>query len=150
MGTVLPKEEIEGASVNTIDEIQFLNGHTDIARYLIQIDSLRIASGSDDGKVIIWNLFNGEKLYTLKGHSSPITCMLILSVQESSTKVKEKKLLVTGSRDKTVRIWDIYRGVCLNTLTSHQGSVTCLVNMSLSSFCSAGNDRYVHFFNIVQ
>jgi WD40 repeat protein len=32
--------------------------------------------------------------------------------------------VVSCSRDKTVRVWDVSRGECINILTGHNGSVS--------------------------
>lgn len=34
--------------------------------------------------------------------------------------------IITGSRDRTIKIWDLNRYQCIYTLEGHQGSVLCL------------------------
>ncbi|CAN0297491.1 unnamed protein product, partial [Ectocarpus fasciculatus] len=34
--------------------------------------------------------------------------------------------VVTGSMDKTVRVWDVQTGDCVRLLAGHSGSVTCV------------------------
>lgn len=34
--------------------------------------------------------------------------------------------VVSGSRDKTLRVWDIIEGECLNTLVGHNAAVRCV------------------------
>jgi WD40 repeat protein len=36
--------------------------------------------------------------------------------------------VVSCSSDKTVRVWDVSRGECINTLTGHDGSVSLHVD----------------------
>jgi WD40 repeat protein len=52
---------------------------------------------------------------TLSGHSSVITCMQVLD-----------SILVTGSADKTLRVWDLTTGTCLRVLEGHERSVNAL------------------------
>jgi len=40
--------------------------------------------------------------------------------------MSNSKTAISGSRDTTLRIWDIEKGVCLNILVGHQASVRCL------------------------
>ena len=35
--------------------------------------------------------------------------------------------IVSGSRDGTLRVWDLTRGVCVHTLVGHSASVRCVV-----------------------
>jgi WD40 repeat protein len=37
-------------------------------------------------------------------------------------------MVVSCSNDKTVRMWDVSRGECINTLTGHDGPVSLHVN----------------------
>ncbi|CZT51112.1 related to archipelago beta form (F-box-WD40 repeat protein) [Rhynchosporium secalis] len=57
-----------------------------------------------------------ESLHTLRGHTSTVRC---LKMSDSST-------AISGSRDTTLRIWDIKTGLCKNVLVGHQASVRCL------------------------
>eukprot|EP01118_Nematostelium_gracile_P001959 TRINITY_DN12026_c0_g1_i1.p1 TRINITY_DN12026_c0_g1~~TRINITY_DN12026_c0_g1_i1.p1 ORF type:complete len:176 (+),score=33.81 TRINITY_DN12026_c0_g1_i1:117-644(+) len=116
---------------NPINEVQILEGHTDIVRYLVRIDENRICSGSDDGTLRIWNRTTGIEEGVLEGHTLPITCILLL----------QSNRIVSGSADKTIRIWDVKEKICLKVLKSHEGSVKCIVSLGLGKFCSGSNDR---------
>lgn len=61
-------------------------------------------------------IVNRESLHTLRGHTSTVRC---LKMSDSST-------AISGSRDTTLRIWDIKTGLCKNVLVGHQASVRCL------------------------
>lgn len=56
-------------------------------------------------------------IYRLSGHTSTIRCIRVLD---------NRPLAVSGSRDGTVRVWDIQRGRCVRVLRGHEQSVRTL------------------------
>lgn len=52
---------------------------------------------------------------TLKGHQNKI-----FALQAVGNKI------VTGSQDRTVKLWDVDAGRCLNTLSGHKDGVRCV------------------------
>ncbi|KAI6248412.1 putative U3 small nucleolar RNA-associated protein 13 [Erysiphe necator] len=62
------------------------------------LKGLRIASGSQDGKVRIWDLYSRNCASLLDSHVSDVTCLDFSP---------EKNILLTGSRDKTIMWWDV-------------------------------------------
>lgn len=56
-------------------------------------------------------------IYVLSGHQSTIRCLKALH---------GRPIAVTGSRDRTVRVWDIQRGKMLRVLEGHDQSVRCI------------------------
>ncbi len=61
--------------------------------------SERLASGSDDNTVRIWNITNGKELICFAKHQSKINSV--------AWNPSNSDRLASGSDDKTVRIWDI-------------------------------------------
>lgn len=56
-------------------------------------------------------------MYSMRGHTSTVRCVKM---------VDGRPICVTGSRDMTVRVWDLENGRALRTLTGHSQSVRCL------------------------
>ena len=77
-------------------------------------DSWRVASGSRDTTIRIWNAVSGAKLAALREHESQVT-----SVSCSS----DGQRIVSGSRDTTVRVWDAVSGAGLAVLRGHESLV---------------------------
>jgi WD40 repeat protein len=71
-------------------------------------DSARLASGSRDSTVKIWDASSGECLQTLEGHRDSVR-----SVAFSHDSAR----LASASGDGTVKIWDASSGECLQTLS---------------------------------
>ena len=100
----------------------------------ISPDGRSLYGGTDAGYVLRWRLRfgKGEKVGVMRGHLGMVTCLRLLPRQDI---VKVAPLLVvTGSADATVRLWDPrereggvgiqVEGTCLQTLEGHGGTVT--------------------------
>ena len=77
-------------------------------------DGKRIASGSADQTVQVWEAQSGRPLLTYKGHSS-----FVLSVAWSP----DGKRIASGSDDQTVQVWEAQSGLPLLTYNRHRGTV---------------------------
>ena len=144
--------------------------------YPKEIDQIdQIVSASDDKSIIFWNadgspnhIHKGEKpyfrllelrsgniaaaawedleiidrkegnvLHTLRGHKRVINCIEELSSGE----------LVTGSRDSTIRIWDLKNNISLRVLKQHTNWVLCVKEHSNGQLLSGSNDHSVCVWN---
>ena len=56
-------------------------------------------------------------IYVLHGHTSTIRSLRVLH---------NRPIAVSGSRDSTLRVWDVQHGKCLRILAGHHESVRCL------------------------
>ncbi|KAL9566564.1 hypothetical protein ACKAV7_009479 [Fusarium commune] len=66
-------------------------------------DSKRVASGSDDETIRIWDAETGECEQELKGHSGIVTSVVFSH---------DSKKVASASRDEIIRIWDAETGEC--------------------------------------
>ncbi|MGH7495062.1 MAG: WD40 repeat domain-containing protein, partial [bacterium] len=89
-------------------------------------DGEKLASGSYDQSVRLWEVKSGKLLRSLKGHQNTVW-----SVQFSPDGEK----LASGSSDNSVRLWEVKSGKCLQVLEGHLGPVYTI--------CLAPNRKYL-------
>ncbi|CAG8630476.1 11436_t:CDS:2, partial [Funneliformis caledonium] len=78
-----------------------------------------LASGGWDKSIIIYDISNDHAIkYRLNGHLAGII---------SLTMNPNESILYSGSVDKTIRIWNIHTGDCLQKLYGHDGTVGTLM-----------------------
>lgn len=99
-----------------------LNGHSgspirSIA-YDKNNDGTRLASGSSDGSVVLWDIVEETGLFRLLGHRGGITDIHFVQLADG-----ELDLLVTTSLDGFVKVWDLKGQCCIQTIPSHRGEV---------------------------
>jgi len=113
--------------------VMTLSGHNGSVTCL-QYDDQKLISGSDDGSLFLWKLGGESKkdedpyrlvqqhhrqvrkiqrLNAFQGHGGPVWC---LAFQDNT--------LVSGSYDKTVKVWSIRTGACRSTLRGHDDWVS--------------------------
>lgn len=63
----------------------------------------------------VW--WNSLTLYVLRGHTSTVRCLKV---------IHNRPIAISGSRDGTLRVWDVQRGRMLRVLSGHAGSVRSL------------------------
>lgn len=63
----------------------------------------------------MWSTSTCEFVRTLNGHKRGIACLQY-----------RDRLVVSGSSDNTIRLWDIECGACLRVLEGHEELVRCI------------------------
>jgi WD40 repeat protein/serine/threonine protein kinase/Flp pilus assembly protein TadD len=96
-------------------ELLTLRGHTaGIARVIFSKDGTRVATGSLDGTVRVWDAVNGREVAAIPAHHGDV-----MSVAFSPD---ERRIASAGS-DRTVKVWDVQTRQLLLTLEGHQSDV---------------------------
>lgn len=92
-----------------------------------------------DNFINIWSQ-NPKLVYTLTGHTGKVTTMGIS---------KDSKKLVSGSEDKTIKIWNLQTGHLIKTLEGHVGKINCLaISPDNQIIVSASNDKTVKIWDL--
>jgi WD40 repeat protein len=107
--------------------VRLLEGHTDLmGAVALSRNNRRIASGSNDHTIRIWDADSGKLLRTIEGHDGEVTSLAWSF---------DGKRLLSGSKDGTARLWDTESGKELRKLEGH--------NSWVWSVALAGNTDYV-------
>jgi len=77
---------------------------------------------------------------TFTGHQEGVLCVSVAQ--------KESGLLITGSADSTLKVWDITSTRCLGTLEDHSGWVTACETTSDSKLISGSYDKTLKLWDI--
>ncbi len=80
----------------------------------ISPDGKTLLSASNDNTGRLWDLFGGQELHTLMGHTDRLV---------TADFSPDGRLAATGSDDGTARLWDTASGEELFALTGHEGTV---------------------------
>jgi WD40 repeat protein len=98
--------------------IKAFKGHRDWVHCTEQIEDFsKIITCCSGGLIKIWSTESGECLKTLTEHTNRVEGLIVSN---------DKKYLISGSSDKTIRVWNIENDFeCVQTL-QQEGSVTSL------------------------
>ena len=95
-----------------------------------------IFTGGKDAHVRLWNFNTGEMLKSIPAHNYVIYELIALN---------HGKTLVSASRDKTIKIWNLDSLSFLQKLdrkvAGHKHSVNCLTKLDESTFASGSDDK---------
>jgi len=102
--------------------------HTRKVTCLLFAEDLLI-SGSDGGTIHCYNIGTFARERKLKGHKMAVTCL----VWDSDSR------LLSGSKDRTIKVWNIHQEIPLMTLEGHVDFVLSLVVTSKTQLIISGS-----------
>eukprot|EP00967_Tisochrysis_lutea_P015826 scaffold17830_cov32-Tisochrysis_lutea.AAC.1 len=83
-----------------------MRGHTKAVRAVrFSPDGSRLFTGSDDSRVLVWDVAAEEELRALEGHTDMVRCVRVSGAAGSASGAH--RLLLSGSYDHTVQLWDV-------------------------------------------
>ncbi|EGG05747.1 uncharacterized protein MELLADRAFT_36474, partial [Melampsora larici-populina 98AG31] len=83
---------------------------------------------------------------TFKGHAGPVTS---IAIYDMVTPQGSRKLLITGSWDKTVKVWDVETQIQFSSSAAHQDFVKSVEMIKgLGLFASGSTDRDILLWDI--
>ena len=80
-------------------------------------DGSRVAAGSDDGTIAVWNAINGDRIFMLRGHSAMVTSLAFS---------QNGQRLASASMDHSIKLWNPKTGEETITLKGHTAWVNCI------------------------
>jgi len=121
-----------------VREISGYEGFLSSARFL---DDKTVVTGSGDMKVMHYEIESGKKLLDLQGHNGDVAAL--------SLKPSDSNIFVTGSVDRTARLWDLRTPGCIQTLWGHEADVNSVSFHSSSvMFVTCSEDKTVRLWDI--
>ena len=102
-------------------------------------DGTKLASGSKDKTVRLWDTYTNEELMTLQKHTGWTNALAFSP---------DGKMLASGSTDKTIQLWDTETGAHLATLTKHRKGIAALAfSPDGRTLASGSMDGTIRFWN---
>ena len=130
-------------------ERTFMKGHKQAITSLEwMLDNKSVITGSKDCSLIRWDLesqkklfFRGEKFNRkFEGHFDEVCCQAISP---------NGKFLVSGGKDRIVRVWDIHNQKQIHTFLGHRDTITGIsFDKENDQLYTVSNDRALKVWNI--
>jgi len=119
-------------------KVQSFPGHTSTRVRCLQFDETKLAMGSFDQKCVrVLDFQTRESLQELVGHTGGVMSLRF-----------DRNILLSTSRDRTVKMWDMSTGANVSTFTEHLASVWCLDWDGGFNCVSGSEDRLVKLWDL--
>lgn len=141
-------ERIASGSADTTVKVWRANGElqSTLSGAKLAITQVEFAPGGDmvlasscDAVARLWNLSNAKIKHTLTGHVGKVMGATFVSAEK----------IITGSQDRTVKVWDLGKGYCVRTVFCYSPcNAVAVVGESTRMLCSAHADRRVRLWDL--
>jgi WD40 repeat protein len=121
-------------------QIARLEGHSSSVGALCMLPNGRLASGSGDGSIGLWDLTasGGTQIALLRGHTGSVDALCVLHDHR----------LASGSLDRIIRLWDLTNAAEIGSLEGHAGGVTGLCLLSDGRLVSCSGDHTIRLWDL--
>ncbi|CAJ0919354.1 3716_t:CDS:10 [Entrophospora sp. SA101] len=146
---------IEKSSTSNI-----FNGHRGaITALTFDQSGTRLASGSKDTDLIVWDVVGEIGLYRMRGHKDQITSVKFLSKSVFGINKKSKEILpssslsgyylISSSKDTLLKLWDLSTQHCMETIVAHRSEIWNFdISQDESLLVTGGDDNELKIWTI--
>ncbi len=111
--------------------------HASYVNCLASLEGNKLASGSSDYEIFIWDIITGRWLKKLTGHSYDVTSLASL----------EDFKLASSSKDETIIIWDLFTGNLVKTLKGHTNFVLSVLSLPNKKLATGSADESIKIWD---
>jgi len=105
-------------------------------------DGQLLAAGDANGEIYIWRVADSKQLLICKQHTGWVRAVAFNHASQVT-------LLVSGSTDQTLKLWDVNTGQCLKTYYGHTAPVRSVTfSPDAHKLVSAGDDQTLRLWDI--
>lgn len=142
-------QHIHVCKLHSDKPVKSFEGHTnEVNAIKWDPQGLLLASCSDDMTLKIWSLDKDNCVHDLQAHNKEIYTIKWSPTGPETSNPNMSLVLASASFDSTVRLWDVERGECLNTLTRHTEPVYSVAFSPDGKFLASGSfDKCVHIWS---
>ncbi len=113
-------------------------GHNSLIYALTLLPNGFLASGSHDRKIMIWNVSETSRLYTLLGHTDAIRSLSVIN----------NDYLASCSHDGTIKLWSLSTYEEVRSWTASTERIEALAfDPKLNVLASAGKDKEIRVWD---
>ena len=130
----LKQSKLKGARI--------LEGHnkSDVTAVAFSPDKQTLASGAEDGTIVLWDTVAAKQLFPLSGHKKAVNTVAFSP---------DGKYLVSGAADGSVKLWDLFYQQELSSPIGHEGAVyTVAFSPDNQMIASGGEDGLIKLWPI--
>jgi len=124
------------------------NGHKSaVTQLCFDKEGNRLASGSRDTDVVLWDIVSEEGIARLRSHQDQITGLSFLNPSVESEAETVVDYLVSAGKDGLIKLWDLSTNFCMETHVAHRGEIWALsVTPKEDVLVTAGPDGELKFW----
>ncbi|GAV90849.1 LOW QUALITY PROTEIN: WD40 domain-containing protein/ATG16 domain-containing protein/Abhydrolase_5 domain-containing protein [Cephalotus follicularis] len=106
----------------------------------ITYDNRSIIAASSSNNLYVWDVNSGRIRHTLTGHTDKV-CSVDVSKISS-------RLVISAAYDRTIKVWDLQKGYCINTIIFHSNCNALSFSMDGQTICSGHVDGNFRLWDI--
>lgn len=103
-------------------------------------DNRSIVAASSSNNLYVWDVTTGRVRHTLTGHTDKVCAV---DVSKIST-----RHVVSAAYDRTIKVWDLQKGFCTNTIIFHSNCNSLCFSMDGQTICSGHVDGNLRLWDI--
>ena len=135
-------KNISNKEISKMKTVKLINAHSLGIAFLLILQDKRLASTSNDGFIIIYELTNLKPQIKIAAHSDWIVSLYQF----------KNGFLVSCSRDSSFKIWKIGNSsyTLLKQIQFHTSCVEAIIEISNNDYASCSLDKSIKVFNMTQ
>uniref|UniRef100_A0A5B7AEM1 Putative transducin family protein n=2 Tax=Davidia involucrata TaxID=16924 RepID=A0A5B7AEM1_DAVIN len=103
-------------------------------------DNKSVIGASSSNNLYVWDVNSGRVRHTLTGHTDK-ACAVDVSKVSS-------RHIVSAAYDRTIKVWDLQKGYCINTIIFHSNCNALCFSMDGQTICSGHVDGNLRLWDI--
>jgi WD40 repeat protein len=124
---------------NRFECIKIIKAHTKQINSLVNLTGNKFATGSGDGTIKIWDADDGYNcLNTLYNDNWVLNLRFI----------NEKGLLLAGTFNEMIKVWDVNGYECIKTIDAHNGGVCSFLLLPRGYFATGSLNSEIKFWKL--